>query len=269
MATVVLSLQYDGAPFFGWQRQSNGETVQGLLEAALSRVADHPITVHCAGRTDTGVHALSQIVHFKTDSTRPPDAWLRGGHTFLPPTIRLQWAKEVPDEFHARFSATARRYLYLLYLGNFLPPFYAGKATLERAPLDVEKMHEGAQKLLGKHNFQSLRASACQSKSPIRTVLRCDVQGKGDWVWLDIEANAFLHHMVRNVMGVLLTIGRGDKPVEWVQEVLAAQDRREGGITAPPDGLYLSEVTYPEQYDLPPSRFSFLPEGVHVLRVGD
>ncbi|AEM48314.1 tRNA pseudouridine synthase A [Acidithiobacillus ferrivorans SS3] len=247
----ALGLEYDGHGFCGWQRQLDQESVQGVLETALSRVAQCPISVIVAGRTDTGVHALCQVVHFVSPVVRPPEAWVRGANTCLPKGVALRWAKAVPDHFHARFSAMARRYRYMILNQREKSALWRNHTAWVYRPLDVQAMQVAAQTLLGTHDFSAFRASACQAKSPIRDLCRLQVTRRGDLIAVDAEANGFLHHMVRNLAGVLIAIGKGDRPVGWAAEVLASCDRCQAGVTAPPGGLYFVAPRYPAEFGLP------------------
>ena len=238
-------VEYDGSAFRGWQRQQGVPTVQEAVEHALSRVANRPVTVIVAGRTDTGVHALGQVIHFDTDAERSPRAWLRGSNAHLPASVSFVWADAVAPEFHARFSATGRCYRYYL-LNRAVPSgLWRGKLGWDYRPLDVERMMLAAGHLLGRHDFTSFRAAQCQAKSPVRELRRLDVVRMGPMICITATANAFLHHMVRNIVGVLASIGAGEREPEWAAAVLAARDRRQGGVTAMPDGLYLVRVEYP------------------------
>ena len=250
---VALALSYDGSAYRGWQSQRKPRmpTVQEALEASLSKVADSPIIVQCAGRTDAGVHASHQIVHFDSPVGRNEKAWVSGGNTNLPRNIAIQWAKPVPGEFSARFSATARRYRYIILNTPARPSLLASGVTWESRPLDHQAMHNAAQCLVGELDFTSYRAVACQSKTPMRNVHFIDVSRRGDLIIIDLQANAFLHHMVRNIAGVLISIGQGTMPESWCRDVLLAKDRTAGGVTAPPFGLYLVDVLYPEEFQLP------------------
>ncbi len=249
---VALGIQYDGAGFRGWQAQPAGvRTVQASLERALARVADHSVGLTCAGRTDAGVHAVGQVAHFDTRAVRSTRAWVRGGNAHLPPDLSLNWACEVPDDFHARFSASARRYRYLIYNHPQRSALWRGRAVWHYRPLDAARMHAAGQALVGEHDFNAFRAAECQARHPIRDVLELAVWQQGEGVLLEIEANAFLHHMVRNIAGVLLAIGAGDRQVEWAAEVLEGRDRTRAGVTAPAEGLYLLAVRYPQRFELP------------------
>jgi len=247
---LVLGIEYDGSNFSGWQRQNNQRSVQQAVEQALSRVANHPVIVQCAGRTDSGVHALEQVVHFDVTIERELHAWILGGNSNLPDDVRITWVKEAVGDFHARYSAIARFYRYIILNRPIKSALLREQVTWCHAPLDVEKMHEAAQHLIGKHDFSSFRAQGCQSKSPFRAMHFIDVYRQGDNVIIDISANAFLHHMVRNIAGVLMAIGSEKQPVAWTQELLDVKSRKLGGITAPPDGLYLGAVCYPEHYGI-------------------
>ena len=253
MARIALGIEYDGSGFHGWQSQQPGvETVQQRVETALARVADHPVSAICAGRTDAGVHAVEQVVHFDSSAERSLRAWVLGPNTHLPATISLRWAREVDESFHARYSALARRYRYVILNRAVRSALHYGRATWHHYPLDAGRMHTAGQALLGEHDFSAFRARECQSRSPWRELRELTVRREGDRVILEIEANAFLHHMVRNIVGTLLVIGRGERPLEWAGEVLAARDRTWAGITAPAAGLYLHAVRYPAEFGLPP-----------------
>lgn len=248
---IAAGIEYDGSGFCGWQRQQGVRTVQEVVEAAFAKVADHPVQVVCAGRTDAGVHATGQVVHFETEAARSERSWVLGANVNLPPDVTVHWAREVPEDFHARFSARARRYRYLICNRWVRPAILRGRVTWFHKPLDVERMRRAGAHLLGEHDFSSFRALACQAKSPVREVRALQVSREGDYIAIDVTANAFLHHMVRNIAGVLLAVGTGERPVEWVPQLLAARDRTVGGVTAPPDGLYLVEVRYEPRYGLP------------------
>lgn len=250
---VALGIEYNGACFNGWQSQKSphATTVQETLEQVLAEVAGHPVSLICAGRTDAGVHATGQVAHFEHTFERPESAWVRGGNSLLPPQVAIRWAKHVSADFHARFSATARRYRYIIYNHGVKPAILNGLVSHHYTPLDADLMHAAGQQLLGERDFTSFRGAACQSSTPMRNLMTLSVYRRGALVIMEIEANAFLLHMVRNIAGVLMEIGAGRKPVEWAAQVLALRDRTQGGVTAVPFGLYLNRVTYPAQFDLP------------------
>jgi len=250
---IALGIEYDGSDFAGWQLQE-GEvrTVQGSVERALSQVADHTVRVICAGRTDAGVHATAQVVHFDTEAERGMRSWVYGANANLPKSVSVQWAQSVPEEFHARFSAVRRRYRYVILNREVRPSFLDCRVVWEFRPLNESLMQKAAQALVGEHDFSAYRAVACQAKSPVRHLYELSVSRDRDLIILDLEANAFLHHMVRNIAGVLMDIGAGKQPPSWAREVLESRDRTLGGITAPPHGLYLTAVRYPERFALPP-----------------
>jgi tRNA pseudouridine38-40 synthase len=251
---VALCLSYNGANYHGWQAQKSGiSTVQKFLEAALSKVANHPVTVVCAGRTDASVHASYQVIHFETTVKRSKRAWVFGCNANLPDDISVSWAGEVDFEFHARFSATSRRYHYLIYNHPIRPSSFNREMTWTHYPLDEKKMHKAAQFLVGRHDFSSFRAVGCQANSPVRSLEYVNVQRFSDMIMIDIKGNAFLHHMVRNIAGVLIDIGSGKQPINWCQEVLQFKDRTKAGITASPNGLYLTHVDYPIEFGIPMS----------------
>lgn len=248
---IAAAIEYDGRPYCGWQYQDHSPSVQEEVEKAISKVANHPVRIVCAGRTDTGVHATGQIIHFDTEAQRSDWSWIRGVNTYLPKSITLLWAKEVSTEFHARFSAVRRAYRYVITNRTECPAILNGLVTWQFKPLDEVRMQLAAKYLVGQHDFSSYRAAGCQAKSPVREIFQLDVKRRGEMIFIDIEANAFLHHMVRNIAGVLMTIGCSDAEPEWAQQVLLHQDRRLGGITASPEGLYLEKVYYPEILDIP------------------
>jgi tRNA pseudouridine38-40 synthase len=249
---VAACVEYRGTAYRGWQRQQKGvPSVQEAVEKALSRVANHPVQIFCAGRTDAGVHASCQVIHFDSDAVRSPRNWIHGANANLPPDISLSWVLPVGQDFHARFSAQARRYRYVIYNDPVRPAHLAHEVTWNYRPLDIERMRAAAKVLVGTHDFTSYRAVGCQAKSPIKTVHHLELLEFGRFIVLDIRANAFLHHMVRNIAGVLMQIGCGEHPVGWAAQVLAARDRAQGGLTAPAYGLYLVDVTYPAHFDLP------------------
>ena len=266
---IALGVSYNGQAYSGWQSQPSGNTVQDHLEAALGRFATHEITTICAGRTDAGVHGIMQVVHFDTELQRAPYSWVRGPYTFLPPHIAVQWAQPVPDAFHSRASAVARRYAYVLLQSPVRPSVDAGRVGWVFHALDGEAMERAASYLLGEHDFTSFRASACQAKSPVKTLQRIDISRRGatpgsladersqphhftPCYWrFEFEANAFLHHMIRNLMGCLIVIGQGLKPPEWILEVLAARSRDAAAPTFSPDGLYFLGPVYDAKWGLP------------------
>lgn len=250
---IALGVQYDGRRYRGWQVQAQPavDTIQHRLELALAAVAGAPVRVRCAGRTDAGVHATGQVVHFDPVVSRPLKAWVLGGNAHLPDDIAIQWALPVADDFHARFSALARCYRYLVYDAPVRPALFTGLVTWQRQPLDASVMHSEAQVLLGEQDFSSFRAAGCQSNTPWRCVHSVTVHRRGRLVILEIKANAFLHHMVRNIAGTLLAVGSGRAAPGWTGEVLRARDRTLAAPTAPPDGLYLVEVEYPAEFQLP------------------
>lgn len=247
---IALVLEYDGSQYHGWQAQTGLHTVQQAVEHALSRVADSPISVVCAGRTDTGVHATNQVIHFDCDKVRSIRAWIHGANSFLPKDVCVKWGKELSEEFHARYSATARRYRYVIYNCAIRPALLRSNVTWQYRQLDHRLMHQAAQVLLGENDFTSFRSVECQSNTPMRNIHKLQVSRMGDLVVIDITANAFLHHMVRNIAGVLIAVGSGKHPVAWVDEVLKAKDRRLGAETAPAYGLYLVQVTYPQEFSI-------------------
>lgn len=252
MTRVALGIEYNGRAYHGFQAQRAGvRTIQRELEAALSYVANEPVTLICAGRTDAGVHATNQTIHFDTLAVRKDRAWVLGTNTQLPDDIGVRWAKNVVPQFHARFSARRRAYRYVIYNGSIRPALQHDQLSFCHRPLVLEQMRKAAAFLEGEHDFTSFRASQCQANSPVRTVHRLDLARIGDLVIIEIEANAFLHHMVRNIAGALMSVGAGDNPPEWVADVLAAKDRSQGAATAPAGGLYLTTVHYPDEYGLP------------------
>jgi tRNA pseudouridine38-40 synthase len=253
---VALALEYNGSGLFGWQsqRQLQLPTVQETLELALGKIADAPISTVCAGRTDAGVHASHQIVHFDTPVARAEKAWVFGGNTLLPPGLAIHWAKPVPADFHARFSATARRYRYVILNRPVRSAHFSQLATTINPPLDAALMHAEAQCLLGEQDFSSFRGAGCQSNTPMRNVHHVVVERRGDWVIVDIQANAFLLHMVRNIVGTLVEVGSGRQPPGWTAQVFALRDRTKAAMTAPPQGLYLVDVFYPAHFGLPRTR---------------
>jgi len=260
---IALGVEYDGSDFRGWQIQEQDiRTAQRCLEAALAKVADHPIEVICAGRTDAGVHGIGQVVHFDTQAERSPRSWVLGSNSNLPADIGVIWAKPVPETFHARFSALARRYRYVILNRPYRSALWRQRAAWCYKPLTAEWMAAAAAQLVGEHDFTSFRAAGCQARSPVRTVYALTVARQGDCIVLEIEANAFLHHMVRNIAGVLMAIGGGERPVRWAREVLKIRDRSLGGVTASPEGLYLLQVRYAAEFGLPAPAAALRFEGV-------
>ncbi|MFT6051029.1 MAG: tRNA pseudouridine38-40 synthase [Halioglobus sp.] len=250
---IACGIEYDGSGYHGWQLQANqsGSTVQAEVERALAEIAIAPVRVQCAGRTDTGVHASEQIIHFDPPVNRELKAWVQGANRHLPGNVRILWASAVTGDFHARFSAQARRYRYIIANTGVCPAVLRGQVTWHRRPLDEQLMHEEAQVLLGEHDFGSFRAARCQSSTGIRNIHFINVSRRGQLVIIDIKANAFLHHMVRNIAGCLLSVGSGRAEAGWLEHVLSLRDRRQAADTAAPHGLYLVSVEYPAQYSLP------------------
>lgn len=250
---IALGIEYDGSAYSGWQKQKSPqqETVQQYIESALSKVADREVVVNCAGRTDAGVHATCQVVHFDTEIDRGEKAWTQGVNSLLPRSIRVVWSRLQEPDFHARFSALSRRYLYLLYRRETPSAMLYGRATHTRRELDEGAMHAAAQHFLGERDFTSFRAAGCQSKTAMRNVMHANVYRQGGFLIFDVKANAFLQHMVRNMMGSLLQVGRGEKDPAWIAELLSLQDRTKAAPTALPHGLYLVGVGYPQSCDLP------------------
>lgn len=251
MKRIALGLQYDGTAYRGFQAQAGLPTIQAELEAALSSVANEPITVYCAGRTDAGVHAMGQVVHFDTNAERPDFGWVQGCNGKLPNDIAVQWAQEVSEDFHARYKARSRRYRYVIANTSARPALTERFATWIYHPLDHLKMHEAAQALLGTHDFSAFRAAECQAKNPIKTMEFANISRQEEYVILDIKADAFLHHMVRNIIGTLLPIGLGSAPVSFMKEALESRCRTRAGMTAKPCGLSLIEINYPDEFHLP------------------
>lgn len=248
---IALALGYDGRRFAGWQTQPSVRTAQDVLEQALSAMAGHPVDTVCAGRTDAGVHALAQVVHFDTDAHRPRTAWVRGVNAALPDDIAVHWAAPVTPEFHARFSATARTYRYLLLCSPVRQPLWHGRAGWTHHALDLDAMREAAAVLVGRHDFSAFRSAQCQAASPVRTLDRLELHAQGALVVFTLRANAFLHHMVRNLVGALVAVGAGRRPASWAGEVLASRDRAQAAATFSPAGLYLAAVDYPARFGVP------------------
>jgi tRNA pseudouridine38-40 synthase len=248
---IALGIEYDGSRFCGWQTQPQGCGAQDALERGLAEIAGEPVSTVCAGRTDAGVHALGQVAHFDTTAQRPLAAWVRGTNALLPPALAVRWSHAVAADFHARYSAVSRSYRYLLLNREVRPAADNGKVGWFHLPLDLEKMRAGARLLLGEHDFSAFRAAECQARTPVRTLHRVEIAREGDLLTFDVRANAFLHHMVRNIAGSLLLVGRGERTVAWVGEVLASRDRTRAGPTAPPQGLYFVGAEYLREYGLP------------------
>lgn len=251
MTRLALAVEYEGSDFLGWQRCSHGPTVQAAVEDALSFVAGQPVTTMAAGRTDSGVHAQAQLLHFDAPVVRSMRSWVLGANTRLPRSVVVTWAGPVADDFHARFSARRRRYCYSILNRSVRPGLYHRFQTWERLPLSAQAMHEAAQALIGEHDFTSFRALSCTARRPVRSVQEVSVRREGELVQIQIEANAFLHHMVRNIAGSLILVGRGDRPVPWLGQVLAARRRDLAGPTAPAQGLLFLGPRYPAGLGLP------------------
>jgi len=258
---IALGIEYTGTRYRGWQRQASADSIQKRVEDALEKIVLEPVQVTCAGRTDAGVHATAQIVHFDTPVARPVKAYTRGMNTLLPKDIAITWCKPVSQDFHARYSATARRYRYIIYNYPLRTGVFGNGITHVFAPLDETRMHEAAQALVGEHDFTSFRASHCQSHTSSRNVHSIDIYRLQHYVVVDIKANAFLHHMVRNIVGSLVRVGTQEKPVNWMAQLLALKDRTKAAPTAKPNGLYLVKVDYPDIFDLPQTQLGplFLP----------
>lgn len=248
---LALGISYNGQAYDGWQSQPSGRTVQDRLEHALGQFAAQPVSTVCAGRTDAGVHGLMQVVHFDTAIEREEFSWVRGTNRFLPPDIAVQWAKPVPDAFHSRACAVSRRYSYVVLESPVRPSIEAGRVGWVFRPLDGAAMREGAACLLGQNDFTSFRASACQARSPVKTMKRIEITQRGAYWRMEFEADAFLHHMIRNIMGCLLAIGQGHRPPSWMAQVLAARDRDAAAPTFSPDGLYFMGPVYGPEWNLP------------------
>jgi tRNA pseudouridine38-40 synthase len=248
---IALGIEYDGTDFLGWQRLSHGKSLQAALESALSRVADAATEVTCAGRTDSGVHARCQVVHFDTGAQRSERSWVLGANSNLPASVAVRWAMPVAETFHARFAAVARRYRYTILNRPIRAALEARYVAWERVPLDATLMQAAAQTLVGEHDFSAFRTIACQARTPNRCVQEISIVRDGDRVVLEIQANAFLHHMVRNIVGSLLPVGRGEKPARWIAELLAGRDRAKSGPTALAQGLTFLHPLYPAEYGLP------------------
>lgn len=243
---IAIGIEYDGTAYNGWQRQRSGVGVQERVEQALAAVANENVEVTCAGRTDTGVHATAQVGHFDTTAKRSERGWLLGANSNLPDDINVSWVQPVTDDFHARYSATSRSYRYRILNRLVRSALQRQRAWWVHQPLDAARMHEAAQALAGEHDFSAFRAAGCQASTAVREITSISVARDGDWLTLDVTANAFLQHMVRNITGTLVTVGMGEEPVDWVRDVLASRDRKRGGVAAPPHGLTLVRVTYPD-----------------------
>jgi tRNA pseudouridine38-40 synthase len=250
MPRLALGLAYDGASWQGWQTQPHQRTVQDQLEAALGQFLAAPAATVCAGRTDAGVHAAMQVIHLDTDAQRRPESWVRGLNALLPASVAVRWAQPVPEAFHARFSALSRTYTYLLWNDRVRPALWAGRAGWCFHPLDVAAMRDAAAQLLGEHDFSSFRSSQCQARHPIRTLTQLDIETRGPFLVFTLRANAFLHHMVRNIMGALLQVGQGRQTPQWMGQLLRDRDRTRGAPTFMPDGLYLSAIEYAPEFGL-------------------
>ncbi|MGO8755364.1 MAG: tRNA pseudouridine(38-40) synthase TruA [Gallionellaceae bacterium] len=248
---IALGVEYDGSYFNGWQSQPDVPNVQDTLQAALSGIASEQVSIAAAGRTDTGVHALEQVVHFDTSTDRPVHAWVRGTNTLLPQSVAVLWAHQVPEEFHARFSAQARSYRYLLINRPVRSAVQYGKAGWFHAPLNLESMREAARHLLGEHDFSAFRSSECQAKTPLKNLSQLDIERQGDTVIFNLTADAFLHHMARNIVGCLIYVGKGKYPPRWILEVLTSRSRTLAAPTFSPCGLYLRRITYDANWGLP------------------
>ena len=247
----AMALEYDGSPFMGWQKHDTGDTIQAAVEKAVSFVADAPVEVVCSGRTDARVSARCQVVHFDSDAPRDARAWVLGTNTRLPDSIRALWLQPVSDDFHARYSARARRYRYSLLIRALKPAIGRQFLSWSREDLDVTRMHDAAQKILGEQDFSAFRTVQCQAKHPNRNLHRLDVSREGDTIYFDVQANAFLHHMVRNLVGSLMLIGKGEQPVDWMKTLLDGKDRTVAGPTAPAEGLMFLGALYPPEWGLP------------------
>ena len=265
MQRYAIGIEFCGTQYRGWQTQQAGvASVQETLEKVLSKIANEPISLHGAGRTDAGVHATNMVAHFDTTAIRPERGWMMGANSQLPKDIAIQWIKSMSTDFHARFKASSRRYRYVVYNAPHRPALLHQQVTHIYSPLDAKKMIAAAAKFEGTHNFESFRAASCQSKQPIRHVTHCRLFEHGRYLVLDIQADGFLHHMVRNIMGCLLEIGQGEYDIDHIDTIFAAENRQAAGVTAPPDGLYFIHANYPEQFALPQR-----PLGPHWLNLPD
>lgn len=254
MPRFAVGLEYDGSAYAGWQTQVSAASIQAVAERAFASVADHPVALTCAGRTDAGVHALGQVAHFDSQAARSPRAWVFGANAHLPNDVCVLWAQEVSGEFHARYSATARTYRYVILNRASRPAIARQRVCWVHRPFDIERMQRAAAHLIGEHDFSAFRAAECQSRTPIRRLESLTVTRSDDHVLIDVTANAFLHHMVRNIAGVLIEIGVGQAEPDWARGVLDSRDRKVGGVTAPAGGLYLMRADYPAAFGLPQPR---------------
>jgi tRNA pseudouridine38-40 synthase len=261
MTRLAAGVEYDGRRYSGWQRQDHAPSVQAEVERALSVIANAPVSTICAGRTDAGVHAAGQVVHFDAPVARAGTAWVLGPNSLLPPDISISWAKPVPDDFHARFSAHARRYRYVIHNHSSRTALYAGRACWVTRRLDESRMREAAVHLIGEHDFSAFRGADCQSVSPVRRVSEITVARTGDWVSFEVEANAFLHHMVRNIAGALIAVGEGRQSPDWALKVLQGRQRSLGGVTAGPEGLCLLLARYDARFGIPEPQSARFPFG--------
>ncbi|MFA5914840.1 MAG: tRNA pseudouridine(38-40) synthase TruA [Burkholderiales bacterium] len=248
---IAIGIEYDGSNFHGWQSQPSGDTIQDQLERALASIAGEPVRLAAAGRTDTGVHALAQVAHFETAAARPESAWVRGVNTLLAPAVAVQWAAPVTADFHARYSAISRSYRYVLYNHPVRPALHHGRVGWFHLPLDAEAMRAAMAYLVGEHDFSAFRSSECQAKSPVRALRSCTLEQRGPLLCFEFCANGFLHHMVRNIVGCLVYVGKGKYPPGWLAEVIKGRDRRQAAPTFAPDGLYLAGVEYAPGWGLP------------------
>ncbi len=264
MPRLAAGVEYLGSAYAGWQAQSSLTTIQSVVESALAAVANTSISVVCAGRTDAGVHARGQVLHFDTDVVRPLRGWTLGANSNLPRDVSLAWVRPVPGHFHARYSAEARTYRYFIFNRAVRSALVEGKAAQIHRPLDVERMKAAAPTLVGEHDFSAFRSAECQAKSPVRRLTALSVEREDDWVTIEVTANAFLHHMMRNIAGLLIAVGRGDEAPEWAEQVLRGRDRTLGAATAPPEGLYLWSVAYPAAFGLPDARSAIIGRPIGV-----
>ena len=263
---VAAIVEYDGTEYAGWQSQEHSPSIQDAVQSAISFVAGHAVLAICAGRTDSGVHAAAQVIHFDTSAARTPRAWVLGANTRLTPAVALQWAGEVPVGFHARHAALRRIYRYCILNRSARSALMRTRAAWIHLPLDAEAMHAAAQALVGEHDFSAFRSMECQSKTSVRRLERIEVRRAGDYVWLEITANAYLHHMVRNIVGTLIAVQRAAEPAAAMARVLAGRDRRMAGSTAPAAGLYLWRVEYPPVYGIPALQLDGTPAGAWLMQ---